>query len=91
VVVITDPAQADLGAVRGRVVAALRTDPGWAALFPGCRAVLIERGSALSHSVILLRELGIPTIINVPGLTQHLRSGQHVRLDGRSGEVETIS
>jgi pyruvate,water dikinase len=53
--------------------------------------VLIERGSALSHSVILLRELGIPTIINVPGLTQHLRSGQHVRLDGRSGEVETIS
>ncbi|TVT43501.1 hypothetical protein FNT36_05280 [Hymenobacter setariae] len=88
VVVITDPAQADLGAVRGRVVAALRTDPGWAALFPGCRAVLIERGSALSHSVILLRELGIPTIINVPGLTQRLRSGQHVRLDGRSGEVE---
>ena len=91
VVVITDPAQADLGAVRGRVVAALCTDPGWAALFPGCRAVLIERGSALSHSVILLRELGIPTIINVPGLTQHLRSGQHVRLDGRSGEVEVIA
>ena len=90
VVVITDPAQADLGAVRGRVVAALRTDPGWAALFPGCRAVLIERGSALSHSVILLRELGIPTIINVPGLTQRLCSGQHVRLDGRSGEVEVI-
>jgi pyruvate,water dikinase len=90
VVVITDPAQADLGAVRGRVVAALRTDPGWAALFPGCRAVLIERGSALSHSVILLRELGIPTIINVPGLTQHLRSGQRVRLDGRSGEVVAI-
>ncbi|MBJ6145534.1 PEP/pyruvate-binding domain-containing protein [Hymenobacter sp. BT559] len=90
VVVITDPAQADLGAVRGRVVAALRTDPGWAALFPGCRAVLIERGSALSHSVILLRELGIPTIINVPGLTQRLRSGQLVHLDGRSGEVEVI-
>jgi pyruvate,water dikinase len=88
VVVITDPAQADLGAVRGRIVAALRTDPGWAALFPGCRAVLIERGSALSHSVILLRELGIPTIINVPGLTQHLRSGQCVHLDGRTGEVQ---
>ncbi|MFD1874785.1 PEP/pyruvate-binding domain-containing protein [Hymenobacter bucti] len=91
VVVITDPAQADLGAVRGRIVAALRTDPGWAALFPGCRAVLIERGSALSHSVILLRELGIPTIINVPGLTQHLRSGQRVRLDGRTGEVEVTA
>jgi phosphohistidine swiveling domain-containing protein len=91
VVVITDPAQADIGAVRGRIVAALRTDPGWAALFPGCRAVLIERGSALSHSVILLRELGIPTIINVLGLTQHLRSGQHVRADGRTGEIELLT
>jgi pyruvate,water dikinase len=90
VVVITDPAQAEVGSVRGRIVAALRTDPGWAALFPGCRAVLIERGSALSHSVILLRELGIPTIINVPGLTQQLRSGQHVQLDGRTGTVEVI-
>jgi phosphohistidine swiveling domain-containing protein len=90
VVVITDPAQADLGAVRGRIVAALRTDPGWAALFPGCRAVVIERGSALSHSVILLRELGIPTIINVPGLTQYLHSGQRVHLDGRTGELEVI-
>ncbi|AMR26660.1 hypothetical protein A0257_05760 [Hymenobacter psoromatis] len=87
VVVITDPALADVGAVRGRIVAALRTDPGWAALFPGCRAVLIERGSALSHSVILLRELGIPTIINIPGLTQQLQTGQVVAVDGRTGEV----
>ncbi|MGI4762394.1 MAG: PEP/pyruvate-binding domain-containing protein [Janthinobacterium lividum] len=90
VVVITDPAQADVSAVHGCIVAALRTDPGWAALFPGCRAVLIERGSALSHSVILLRELGIPTIINIPGLTQRLRTGQQVRLDGRTGEIEVL-
>jgi len=90
VVVITDPALADVGAVRGRIVAALRTDPGWAALFPGCRAVLIERGSALSHSVILLRELGIPTIINIPGLTRQLRTGQVVALDGRTGEVAVV-
>jgi len=90
VVVITDPAQADVSAVHGRIVAALRTDPGWAALFPGCQAVLIERGSALSHSVILLRELGIPTIINIPGLTQCLRTGQLVRVDGRTGEMEVL-
>ncbi|MGI4736720.1 MAG: PEP-utilizing enzyme [Janthinobacterium lividum] len=75
----------------GRIVAALRTDPGWAALFPGCRAVLIERGSALLHSVIVLRELGILTIINVLGLTQQLRSGQPVRLDGRTGEIWVIT
>ena len=67
--------------VKGKIICALRTDPGWAALFPVCKAVLIEKGSALSHSVILLRELGIPTLINIPGLTQAVTSGQSIQLD----------
>lgn len=87
-IVVTSPE--DSLAVAGKIVAALRTDPGWAALFPVCRGVIIEKGSSLSHSVILLRELGIPTIINVPGLTRRLRSGQHLRLDGRTGEIELL-
>lgn len=86
--VVTSPE--DSLAVAGKIVAALRTDPGWAALFPVCRGVIIEKGSSLSHSVILLRELGIPTIINVPGLTRRLQSGQHLRMDGRSGEIEVL-
>lgn len=76
--------------VAGKIVCALRTDPGWAVLFPNCRAVAIEKGSALSHSVILLRELGIPTIINVPRLTSSLQSGQQVRFDGGRGELEVL-
>ena len=86
VLVITDPG-GSLN-VSGKIVCALRTDPGWAALFPMCRGVIIEKGSSLSHSVILLRELGIPTIINVPGVTRRLHSGQHIRLNGRTGEIE---
>ncbi|MCC3160438.1 hypothetical protein LJ737_24590 [Hymenobacter sp. 15J16-1T3B] len=88
VIVVTSPE--DSLAVAGKIVCALRTDPGWAALFPVCRGVIIEKGSSLSHSVILLRELGIPTIINVPGLTRRLQSGQRVRMDGRSGEIELL-
>ncbi|KUG08309.1 PEP/pyruvate-binding domain-containing protein [Solirubrum puertoriconensis] len=88
VLVITSPDD-NLG-VAGKIVCALRTDPGWAALFPACRGVIIEKGSSLSHSVILLRELGIPTIINVPNITKRLHSGQYVRLDGASGEIELL-
>ena len=73
--------------VKGKIICALRTDPGWAALFPVCRAVLIEKGSSLSHSVILLRELGIPTIINIPGLTQSVTSGMNLEIDGSRGEI----
>lgn len=88
VIVVTSPD--DNLAVAGKIVCALRTDPGWAALFPVCRGVIIEKGSSLSHSVILLRELGIPTIINVPGLTRRLSSGQPVRMDGSTGEIEEL-
>ncbi|WP_187261155.1 PEP/pyruvate-binding domain-containing protein [Pontibacter beigongshangensis] len=89
VVVITEPGS-DLN-VSGKIVCALRTDPGWAALFPTCLGVLIEKGSSLSHSVILLRELGIPTIINVPGLTKHLKSGERVLMNGSSGEIKVVA
>ena len=88
VIVITDPR--DSLDVTGKIVCALRTDPGWAVLFPTCRAVLIEKGSSLSHSVILLRELGLPTIINIPGLTQRLQTGQSVMLDGSTGLVTIL-
>jgi pyruvate,water dikinase len=88
IIVVTGP-EDDLN-VGGKIVCALRTDPGWAALFPVCRGVIIEKGSSLSHSVILLRELGIPTIINVPGLTRRLSSGQQVRMDGGTGEIELL-
>ena len=73
--------------VKGKIICALRTDPGWAALFPVCRAVLIEKGSSLSHSVILLRELGIPTIINIPGLTQSVTTGMNIEIDGSTGDI----
>ncbi|GAB2967568.1 phosphoenolpyruvate synthase [Hymenobacter coalescens] len=88
IIVVTSPE--DNLAVAGKIVCALRTDPGWAALFPVCRGVIIEKGSSLSHSVILLRELGIPTIINVPSLTRRLSSGQQVRMDGGTGEIEQL-
>ncbi|HKK38761.1 MAG TPA: PEP-utilizing enzyme, partial [Cryomorphaceae bacterium] len=73
--------------LRGKIICALRTDPGWAPLFPGCRGVLIEKGSSLSHSVIMLRELGIPTIINLPGISAHLESGTLIEMDAELGKI----
>lgn len=86
VVVITNP-EGNLD-VSGKIVCALRTDPGWAALFPACKGVLIEKGSALSHSVILLREFGIPAIINITGLTKKITTGQKVTMDGTTGQIK---
>ncbi|MFN3530293.1 MAG: PEP/pyruvate-binding domain-containing protein [Bacteroidia bacterium] len=74
----------------GKILCALRTDPGWAPLFRGCKGVIIEKGSALSHSVILLRELGIPTVINVPGIHAGLQNGMQLQIDGNEGQVKVL-
>jgi pyruvate,water dikinase len=84
--VITSPDD-DL-ALDGKILTALRTDPGWAPLFPSARAILVERGSSLSHSAVLARELGIPAVVGVPNLLRIVHSGERVRLDGAAGTVE---
>ena len=73
--------------VEGCILTTVRTDPGWAPLFPTARGILVERGSALSHSAVVARELGIPAVVGVPGLLSIVRSGEVVRLDGGTGEV----
>lgn len=74
--------------LNGEILVAARTDPGWIPLYPAAAGLLVERGSILSHSAIVAREMGIPTIVGIPHLTKRLRSGQTVRMDGAAGTVE---
>ncbi|KAA0024861.1 phosphoenolpyruvate synthase [Antrihabitans cavernicola] len=76
--------------VSGKILTTMRTDPGWGPLFPSVKGLLIERGSTLSHSAVLSRELGIPAVVGVPGLMSTIRSGERVRLDGGAGIVERL-
>ena len=76
--------------LNGRILVTLRTDPGWAPLFPTASGILVERGSTLSHSAILARELGIPAIVGVPNLLKIVRDGERLKLDGAAGTVERI-
>jgi pyruvate,water dikinase len=87
--VVRDPREAML--LPGEVLVAEHTDPGWVMLFPAAAGLLVERGSLLSHSAIVSRELGIASIVGVPGLTGWLRTGDLVELDGRSGTVRLIA
>jgi rifampicin phosphotransferase len=86
--VILDPRGAQLPA--GRILVAEHTDPGWIMLFPSSIGLLVERGSLLSHSAIVARELGIPAVVSIRGLTSWLKDGDLVELDGASGIVRRI-
>ncbi len=86
--VITDPRNAKLKA--GEILVAERTDPGWIMLFPSASALLVERGSLLSHSAIVAREMGIPAIVSISGVTRWLKDGDWVEMDGSRGTVRRI-
>jgi rifampicin phosphotransferase len=88
VCVVKDPRTARL--IQGNVLVAERTDPGWVLLFPFAAGLLVERGSLLSHSAIVAREMGIPAIVSIPGVTTWLKDGDWVELDGAAGVVRRI-
>lgn len=51
------------------------------------RGLVCDVGSPTHHTVILVRSLGVPTVIGLAGATQIIAPGQTVALDGTTGEV----
>ena len=75
----------------GEIVVAERTDPGWVMIFPSAAGLLVERGSLLSHSAIVARELGLPAIVALAGVTAWLKDGDYVEMDGTTGAVVKLA
>ncbi|QTE28510.1 PEP-utilizing enzyme [Pengzhenrongella sicca] len=86
--IVTDPAAVRPDA--GDVLVTTMTDPGWVFLLAGARAVIAERGSPLSHTAIVARELGVPMVVGVHQATRLLRDGDVVEVDGTAGIVRLI-
>lgn len=76
--------------LKGYILMAKRTDPGWTILFPMAKAIIIERGSVLSHSAVVAREMGITLVVGVRGLTDKIKDGSKVRVDGINGTIEIL-
>ncbi len=87
--VIRDPRKANLE--HGDILVAQQTDPGWVMLFPAAAGVLVERGSLLSHSAIVSREMGIPSVVSISGLLDWVEDGEILELDGKAGTIRKVA
>lgn len=76
--------------LNGEILVTSRTDPGWIPLYPSASGLLVERGGLLSHSAIVAREMGLPTIVSIKGLTKKLESGMRIRMNGEDGLIEIL-
>ncbi|MGW2748750.1 phosphoenolpyruvate synthase [Streptomyces sp. NPDC001450] len=85
--VVTDTPR-DIG---GGILLTYRTDPGWVAALPSAAALVIERGSPLTHVAVVARELGIPTVVQVKNATTEIRTGTLLRVDGAAGTVTVLA
>lgn len=69
------------------IIVAESTDPSWVFLMIKAGGLMSERGSVLSHTAIIGRELGIPTIVGVEGARRLIPNRSQVRMNGGTGEV----
>jgi pyruvate,water dikinase len=85
-VIVDDPQTVDVA--EDSILIAASTDPGWVFLMTRCKGIVVERGSLLSHTAIIGRELGIPTIVGADGAQGLIPRGAHVHMDGGTGVVQ---
>ena len=74
----------------GDVLIAPLTDPSWTPLFVPAAGVVVDVGAALSHAIIVSRELGIPCVVSATNATKRIPDGAMVRVDGDSGVVTVL-
>ena len=75
---------------KGKILLSYSTDPGWFPYLNMAEGLITERGSLLSHSAILARELEKPAVVNIPNIMEELQSGDLVEIDGDLGICSVI-
>ena len=75
---------------KGKILLSYSTDPGWFPYLNMAEGLITERGSLLSHSAILARELEKPAVVNIPNIMEELQSGDIVEIDGDLGICSVI-
>ena len=74
----------------GDVLIAPNTDPAWTPLFMSCGAVVVNVGAAISHAIIVSRELGLPCVVSATDATVRFPDGALIEVNGDTGAVTIL-
>lgn len=80
----------DIPNCKDKILITKMTDPGWVFLLATAKGVIAEKGSLLSHTAIISRELKVPSIVGVEELLDTIKTGDIIRMNGFSGEIEIL-
>lgn len=74
-----------------KILVTQTTDPAWVFIMSKCIGLISEKGSLLSHTAIIGRELKLATVVGVKNATQILKTGMKVEIDGTNGVITILS
>lgn len=88
--VLESPDEALSSELKNFILVTKNTDPAWVYIMSRSLGLISEKGSLLSHTAIIGRELNIPTLVGVKHATRKIKTGDKIRLDATNGTIEFI-
>lgn len=88
--VLENPNEALRSELKDFILVTKNTDPAWVYIMSRSLGLISEKGSLLSHTAIIGRELAIPTIVGVRGVTVKIKTGDRLRMDAVTGKIEVL-
>jgi len=86
-VVVVDKVS-ELSKVKGNEIIVVReSSPAWTVGMMRASALISEFGGIICHAAIIAREMGIPCVVDVENVTQILRDGMVIKVDGNKGII----
>jgi phosphohistidine swiveling domain-containing protein len=74
----------------GNILICRSTAPMWTPLFRVAAALVSEAGGVLSHPAVVAREVGLPAVVGITGVTSTIKDGQTVTVSGTDGLVHIV-
>lgn len=75
---------------KGDILVSDTTTPEMTIIMKKVKAIVTDLGGVTSHAAIVCRELKIPAIVGCGNATEHLKTGDMIRIDADKGEIEII-
>ena len=80
----------DFKDANNKILITKMTDPGWVYYIANAKGIVSEKGSLLSHTAIISRELKVPAVVGVKNCTHSIRTGDIISIDGNTGIIKIV-
>ena len=75
----------------GSILVCAMTNPAWTPLFAHATGLVTDTGGILAHGSVVAREYGIPAVLGTGNITERVKSGDRITVDGVQGTVTVHS